>query len=585
MKTHSAYLPVPLLLAALILLSASSCSDRSGRVSAALSVADSLMMTDPRASLDTLNGIDSAEVRKMRSRDRAFYTLLITEAEYKCYQPVVKDTAISEAVRYYRRRGPEDRLARALTMQGAVLSERGDAEGAMTVYKEAEPIVEHGGDLERLGLLNTQIGALYQQSFVNTSAAIARYRNALKCFEKAELPIRTMYAYVTLARMLMIDSVERALPHLEKALSMAEQHDDRLCALSASDLICYIHQAEDNAAGIISTVRKVLSQYGRDPQNPVEERLYKSLLFKVAGGYISTGDADSARYVCGLIPVTGQVDSMMMFSTYANIAALEGDMETFWKNKAKECEVTVSILKERYETRLLESELKADNLRLESELYKHERGIMLLALLIVLGAVTAVTIFLIIQKSLRRQKAETARLKALADKLDKQLCEQTSLAESKISSLIQAKSTSSDPALMNFFSLTYKAMRKILDIYDTHQSNPRHLLPKSADTVRKFLTDTNSYANTEIILNSVYPDFLDTLFREFPDLRQEDRHLIMLTCLGYPNGAVCAVLGISETNLSTKKSRLAQKMGIGKSLAKYLNERLNAYQTEHAAHT
>ena len=199
MKTLSAYLPVPLLLAALILLSASSCSDRSGRVSAALSAADSLMMTDPRAALDTLNGIDSAEVRKMRSRDRAFYTLLITEAEYKCYQPVVKDTAISEAVRYYRRRGPEDRLARALTMQGAVLSERGDAEGAMTVYKEAEPIVEHGGDLERLGLLNTQIGALYQQSFVNTSAAIARYRNALKCFEKAELPIRTMYAYVTLA--------------------------------------------------------------------------------------------------------------------------------------------------------------------------------------------------------------------------------------------------------------------------------------------------------------------------------------------------------------------------------------------------
>ena len=583
MKALSTYLP--LLLAAIILLSAPSCSDRGGRVSASLSAADSLMMTQPQAALDTLNGIDSTEVRKMRDRDRAFYTLLTTEARYKCYLPVAKDTAISETVRYYRRRGPEDRLARALTMQGAVLYERGDSEGAMTAYKEAEPIVVRGGDLERLGLLNTQIGTLYQQSFINNSAAITRYRKALECFEKAELPIRTMYAHVTLARVLMIDSVEKALPHLEKALYMAEQYGDRLCALSASDLICHIHQAEDNAAGIISTVRKAISKYDREPQSSVEERLYNSLLFKVAEGYVSTGDADSARYACGLIHVSGQVDSMMMFSTYADIAALEGDMETFWKNKAKEYEVTVSILKDRYETRLLESELKADNLRLESELYKRGRGIMLLALLIVLGAVTAVTIFLIIQKSLRRQKAETARLKALADKLDKQLSEQTSPAESKISSLIQAKSTSSDPALMNFFSLTYKAMRKILDIYDTHQSNPLHLLPKSSDTVRKFLTDTNSYANTEIILNSVYPDFLDTLFREFPDLRQEDRHLIMLTCLGYPNGAVCAVLGISETNLSTKKSRLAQKMEIGKSLAKYLNERLNAYQTERAERT
>ncbi|HJB43901.1 MAG TPA: hypothetical protein IAB87_03845 [Candidatus Coprenecus merdipullorum] len=585
MKALSAYLPVPLLLAALILLSASSCADRSWRVSTALSAADSLMTAQPQAALDTLSSIDSIEIRSMARNYRAFYTLLLTEARYKCYLPVAKDTAISEAVRYYRRRGPEDRLARALTMQGAVFSERSDPEGAMAAYKEAEPIVVRGGDLERLGLLNTQIGALYQQSFINNSAAIARYRRALECFEKAELPRHIMYAHVTLARVLMIDSVETALPHLEKALSMAEQYGDRLCALSASDLLCYIHQAGDNAAGIISTVRKALSKYGRKPQNPVEERLYNSLLFTLAEGYLSTGDLDSARYVCGLIPVTGQVDSMMMFSTYADIAALEGDMETFWENQAMEYKMTLDILKEKYETRLLESELKSDNFRLSSELYKRERGIMLLILFIVLGAVTAVTIFLIIQKSLRRQKAETARLKALADKLDKQLSEQTSLAESKISSLIQAKSTSSDPALTNFFSLTYKAMRKMLDIYDTHQSNPRHLLPKSADTVRKFLTETNSYANTEIILNSVYPDFLDTLFHEFPDLRQEDRHLIMLTCLGYPSGAICAVLGISETNLSTKKSRLAQKMGIGKSLAKYLNERLNAYQTERAERT
>lgn len=409
MKALSTYLP--LMLAAIILLSAPSCSDRGGRVSTALAAADSLMMTRPQAALDSLSGIDSTEVRKMRSRDRAFCTLLTTEARYKCYLPVAKDTAISEAVRYYRRRGPEDRLARALTMQGAVLSERGEPEGAMAAYKEAEPIVVRGGDLERLGLLSTQIGALYQQSFINNSAAIARYRRALECFEKTELPIRTMYAHVTLARVLMVDSVEKALPHLEKALSMAEQYGDRLCALSASDLLCYIHQAEDNAAGIINKAREALSKYGRKPQNPTEERLYNSLLFKVAEGYISTGDADSARYVCGLIPISGQVDSMMMFSTYADIAALEGDMETFWKNKAKEYEVTVSILKDRYETRLLESEIKADNLRLESELYKRERGLLLLALLIVLGTAASIAAFIIVRKALRNQKNKLPRRK------------------------------------------------------------------------------------------------------------------------------------------------------------------------------
>ena len=127
--------PLCTIIAAAVLVPAS-CSDRSGQVSSALAAADSLMLTQPQAALDTLSGIDSARVRRMDRSEWAFYTLLTTEAEYKCWLPVAQDTAISEAVRYYRRRGPKDRLARALTMQGAVLSELGDAESAMAAYKK-----------------------------------------------------------------------------------------------------------------------------------------------------------------------------------------------------------------------------------------------------------------------------------------------------------------------------------------------------------------------------------------------------------------------------------------------------------------
>lgn len=585
-----------LLLTAFFLLSAMSCSDRSGHIRSALAAADSLMMTQPQAALDTLMSIDSSDAGKLSRADKAFYTLLRTEAEYKCSLPVAGNTAISEAADYYRRKGPEDRLARALVMQGAVFSERSDLERAMLAYKEAEPLLEHSGDPEQLGLLHTQIGVLYQQSFINDSAAIARDRKALACFEKAELPIRIMYAHVSLARMLMVDSVEKALPHLEKALSMAEQYRDRLCVLSASDLLCHIYQDRNNVTGIISTARNVLSEYGSVPQSPVEDQIYKSMLFKVARGYVSIGDADSARYICDLIPVTERVDSMMMLSIYADIAELEGDMETFWKNRALTNETALDILKDKYSTQLLETELKADNFRLESELNKRERDILLLVLLIVLGTATAVTVFLIIRKALKFQRTETAVQKALVENLNRQLSELTRQTESEISSLRREKQQEetarkdleqklaeyrpSDPALMNFFSLTYRAMREIICVYDIHQSNPRHLLSKSVKTARKFITDTNSYANTEIILASVYPDFLNVLFSEFPDLHEEERHLIMLTCLGYPNGAVCAILDISETNLSTRRTRLAHKMGIDKSLAKYLYGRLNAYLEE-----
>lgn len=604
MKARCAYTAILISAAVLLLLSvAFSCSDRDAQVRQTLAAADSLMTAEPQAALDTLMSIDSSDAEKLPRADRAFYTLLRTEAEYKCYLPVARNNAITEAADYYRRKGPKDRLARALVMQGAVLSEQGDAKDAMLAYKEAEPLLEHSGDFEQLGLLHTRIGELYQTNF-NDSAAIARDRKALACFEEAELPIRIMYAHVSLARTLMVDSVEKALPHLRKALSMAEQYGDRQCALSASDLLCHIYQDKNNATGIINTARKVFSKYGNVPQSPAEDQIYKSMLFKVARGHVSIGDTDSARYICGLIPVTERVDSMMMLSIYADIAGLEGDMETFWKNRALENEAALGILKERYDTQLLEAELKADNSRLESELYKRERNIILLVLLVVMGAAAAAAVLQILRKALSQQRKETAsqkaeadRQKALAATLDRKLSELARRAESEISSLHRAKQQektsrkaieqklaehmSSHSVLMNFFSLTYRTMREIIYVYDVYQGNPRHLLSKSAETARQFITDTNSYANTEIILNSVYPDFLDFLFSEFPDLREEERHLIMLTCLGYPNGAVCAVLDISETNLSTRRTRLAQKMGIGKSLTKYLNERLNAYQREH----
>lgn len=95
--------------AVIILLSAVfSCSDRrDAQVRQVLATADSLMMIEPQAALDTLMSIDSTYAGKLPRADRAFYTLLRTEAEYKCYLPVAENTAIAEAAAYYRRKGPE----------------------------------------------------------------------------------------------------------------------------------------------------------------------------------------------------------------------------------------------------------------------------------------------------------------------------------------------------------------------------------------------------------------------------------------------------------------------------------------------
>lgn len=572
-----------------LLCSLCSCSGRHVSRYPELAAADSLMMTDPQGALDILSGIDSAEVGRMDREERAFHTLLMTEAEYKNYLPVAEDTAVSEAVSYYRRRGPEELLARALVMQGAVLSERGEAEGAMLAYKEAEPLVERMGNMEQLGLLHTRIASLYRSSFVNEQAAILRYRKALECFEKAELPERIMSAHLSLSRILMIDSVDKAIPHLEKALSMAEQYDNRLCGLSAFDLLCYVYEPDDDARKILDLIKRAFSQYGEIPQNIAEESLYNDFQYLTIKCYIGLKMADSAQFYCESIKAYSQADSLLIYSLFKEIAELENNNDDILINQSHAHRIELALLEEGYESQLRDSELRYDHSRLEAELYRRDRSILLLTVIFLLSAAAVAAVIFLLRTMLRRQRAEARRFKALADirgkELDRQTAESNSLREEIIHEEEARKSmeqmfrryAAANSGLMRFYNLTYSTMRKIIDIYDIHQSNPAHLLDRSVDVARDFIRGINTYGDASTLIDTVYPGFLSGLFSEYPGLSKDERYLIILTCLGYPASTLCTILDISETNLSTRKTRLARKMGLDGSLAKYLSSRLAAW--------
>ena len=583
-----------------ILATALSCSSkRNAQVRQTLASADSLMTADPQAALNTLMTIDSSDAAGLPRADRAFYTLLRTEAEYKCWLSVASDTAIAETADYYRRKGPEDRLARALVMQGAVLSERGEAEKAMLAYKEAEPLLKRSGNPVQLGLLHTHVAALYQTSIVNEQNAIFRYKKALECFENADLPERIMFTRIALARVLMIDSMDKAVPHIKKALSMAEQYSNRLCALSALDLLCYTHEPEHDAREIINLTNKAFAIYGYTPQNASEENIYNSLMYNAATGYIKLEKADSARIYSKSIQAGCQADSLLLYSLYGDIAELENNKDDILTYLNHAHRIELEILEKGYDTQLHDSELRYDHSRLEAKLYKRDRSILFLFLLFIITAVIVYAVIHILRKLLRQQRVETEKQKSLANnlkdatvklknELDSQKSENDSLArekkqeekERKKLEQLLLKRTSSNTELMRYYNTTYNAMRQLIEIYDIHQSNPGHLLDKSVTVAKEFIATTNSYGDAQNIINAVYPGFLDKLFGEFPKLDKEDRYLIILTCLGYSNSIVSSILDISETNLSTKKTRLARKMKIDNSLTKYIIERLTTYQQE-----
>ena len=559
-----------LLLAAVILISAASCSRRDMRVQSVLASADSLMMTRPQAALDTLLSLDSTVVFSLRGRDRADFALLMTEARYKCYLPVAEDTAISEAADYYRRKGPDDRYARALTMQGAVLSERRDPEGAMAAYKEAEPIVERGGDLEQLGLLHTRIGELYQSSIVNNPTAIERDRMALACFEKAGLPERIMYAHVTLARMLMVDSVEKAMPHLEKTLSIAKENGNRTVGLSSYDLYLHAYASLPDYRQVISVAEKALRIYGDTPRDN-EVGLYNGIFSSIANAYAEMGISDSARMAADRIVLRTSVDTMNVFSIYAKLAKLEEDWETACRYEVQSLVLADSIKKAGYQTQLAELEKKYEQLALSEKLQKERARIMTLAFATIAIIFLSCVIILFLRKVIKSLKNRNASM-------HRRICE----SDEDIRRLAARLSSQLDAngKLLGLYRITHELLENIASCLYIYGNNSELFAKKVSEHSMEYIKENTTLERSKRILDFIYPGFLPRLYADFPKLTERDWHLIVLMCLGYSTEALSYMLKIESNTLYVRQNRLARKMGTGCSLSKYLNGRLSNYCRE-----
>ena len=595
MMKYKAILPFSILFLAILSINLGICSCQNRAILSSLYAADALMMAHPEKARDTLKTISKDDVRNLSLADKAFFTLLRTEAEYKSYLPVAQDTAIFDVVTYYQEHGPQDRLARALVLQGAVYEERNEPTLAMESFKEAEPIIEASGDLENLGLINIRIGEIYQHSIINISAAVERYKKALDCFERIDAKTRIASTNLSLASALLIDSLDIAEPYLENGLKSALELNEQLDILSGYELYTYLYNRKKEYREIINIAKHIVSTYGECLKNPVEKDLYESILYNCIESYAIIGQIDSARLFASKLPLVSQSDSLFFYSARVDIATAEGDWREAFDCQKEAHRIEDEMKQASYDAQLVEVERKYENSVLREQLYERNNRILVLVLVYAGISLAAAGAFLLLRRLLRRQKAEidhqagiVRELHDTASRLERDLKSKASEADALKAEKQQEEETrrdleamltrqsSSNQELMRYYGKAQKAMRDIVNIYDARSSNPRHFMDDALEVARGFIVEMNSPGNATTLIETAYPGFLDRLFEEFPGLSEEDRHLIILTCCGYPNGAVCTILGISESNLAVRKTRLAHRMGIDTSLAKFLRKRLVA---------
>ena len=578
---------ITILLSIGLLISAMSCSDQSEQVSSALAAADSLMLTQPQVALDTLSGIDSTEVRKMSRRDRAFYTLLTTEAHYKCYLPVVEDTAIFEVAAYYQKHGPDIKFARASMMCGAVAHENGNPVQALLSYKNAEPVLAQSGDIEQLGLLHTRIGELYTLSFVNNKDAADRYRKALACFQLCGREDREIPTHLSLARVMLGESADTSYSHTLHAIALARKLKDTIALVSGYELMTHICGLKEDYPNVILFSNAALSEVPGNGSGHLIQPILNNIHLEQAIAYASLGMPDSAEATASRIKWQNNApDSMARHWVASAIAESRGEWRQAFLHSQRYHAMTDSIENASRHTQLRNMELLYDRQTLEArnrEMFR-ERHLILTILAVILLAVIGITAAL--YQKYKKLRGHYENLLASIN-----ICSEKEIQDIGSSLMSSINDSRYGNELKNDVRSLIMDMTNMISemngTYFKYKDNIKSLKFVSGfdNILKKYFPEKHTYEKIRRLCGALYPGVLEQIERDHPALSRNDLLLIALMGCGFPTGAICAVKGMTVGSLNSQKTRTAKKIGPEVRLSEYVALRFSKNMSAAASQT
>ena len=210
-------------LAAAVIIYGLSCSSGNGKATPLLETADSLMASEPQAARQVLSSVADGKDIRMSRAERAYYLLLVAEADYLCGEPMIRDTAVHEVVEFFRSGAQKRLCARALLMRAAVRQEMADTLAGLGSWWNALPPSERAGDGESMRLLRSVVGSMYS---LMPDCGAEQYAAALDSLERRTGVEEAAEVYLSLARVLFSYAAGQAADDIALGMRLAREEGD-----------------------------------------------------------------------------------------------------------------------------------------------------------------------------------------------------------------------------------------------------------------------------------------------------------------------------------------------------------------------
>ena len=527
-----------------------------------LNAADSMLHQAPDSALTLLTSMNNKDLKGQNNR--AYHSLLLTQARYKCYVTATDDSAINAALEYYRRHDSEvEKLTRAYLYKGAVMEELGDVTAAMKYYKQALAQASPD-DYFNQGYCRLRMGHLYRDYIVADSTDIELFKEAKRQFEQLPDSFYILTCLSCLGGSYIKNNQDSALYYLELANSMAKRLHQR-----AIEQKVLIHLADikmfSKDSQNIATAKGIALNLLNAKDSPTDRKDH--LIMLTACCLAKENKPDSALYYLNQVDATQLSPNMMVMhgKCLAELARCRGDFDGFQRHFEQFRHLADSLVTDDMQRQLRDTEAKYDNEALKYKTLEY-RDKWIISLLLASLAICSLAIgFMVFRRRLSRRKQQLLSQEAVIERLRSDTMRLTEQLDAH-----QAMSEGLKQTIRNQIDV----FTKLVVTHEIYSLNSRMKFDELFEKTYSINhPDQSFWSGIRTYADSQYNEIITKSLKAHPNLRDVDIHFLCLYCCDLPTSAIMACMGYREAHsVYNKKLRLAKAMGLSVQLDEYIRQ-------------
>ena len=513
-----------------------------------------------REALPLLQQMNSEQ---FSNEECAYHAVLLSMALYKNYIPCTSDSAINDAVSYFRRSGNDLKYLKALVAQGCVNEDMGNLEKAVDSYHQAEGLPLNT-DTSMIAYAKLRLGTLYQSQVIgDNTIALQKYHEALplfkalgdKHFEQVCLSsIGGIYRNID-------EKHDSAVFCIKNAIKLAQEEGDLYNIFANQYILSEYYLVREQNYQL--SKKFALEAISANPAIIDHPRAH----YRLASSYLFLGQPDSALYYLDKAPVAKTaMDSIVYFELLSELEHRYRKNEEKSKGYMQLAHgIADSLTINSLNHRLLEVEKKYDVQLATLNRVKSEarfKETLLLAVLLALALLALALLVWRYHNQLKMRKSEIEMLKADLSGSLKSLEQMQKHLDTREHN-DEGKKVQNDE-LRTIINQQIEAVHQLMSWSYQYDSD------KFAAKFREMMTlggmgdDSNYWSNLQALVNDLHDNVLIKAQKEAGGtLNDSELNMLALYCCGFSRTVVMVTMGYKNVGtVYNKKLQIAKKLHV-----------------------